>query len=308
MPRHTVEIAPFRIGQFLLTNAEWACFMAAGGYEDERWWDTDAGRAWQRGEGTAEGMWRINRYWWQRFRERPEILEQIIEEGRLSEKDGERWRRWVALDEEALEEELRAMWPGGRLTEPLHWRNVLLNRPTQPVVGISWHELRAYTRWLAAQTGLPFRLLTEVEWEAAARGREGRLYAYGDEFDVAKGNLLPTHVRRTTPVGVFPVGDTPEGVCDLTGNVDEWTSSACGIGVEYSDESPTIYRYLYVVDDGREDPDTGTDITRVCRGGSWASGPGWSRAATRLDVPPDVRAHFFGGRLACSPSPITPEL
>ncbi len=51
MPRHAVGIAPFRIGQFLVTNAEHACFMAAGGYEDERWWDTAAGRDWRPGDG-----------------------------------------------------------------------------------------------------------------------------------------------------------------------------------------------------------------------------------------------------------------
>ena len=41
VPRHEVEIGTFRIARFPVTNAEWACFMAAGGYEDEQWWDTD---------------------------------------------------------------------------------------------------------------------------------------------------------------------------------------------------------------------------------------------------------------------------
>ncbi len=54
-PAHTVELASFQIGQFPVTNAEWALFMQAGGYEDERWWETAVAKAWRRGEGTAEG-------------------------------------------------------------------------------------------------------------------------------------------------------------------------------------------------------------------------------------------------------------
>ncbi len=46
-PRHTVVLAPFAIGKFPVTNAEWACFIAAAGYEDERWWDTENARAWR---------------------------------------------------------------------------------------------------------------------------------------------------------------------------------------------------------------------------------------------------------------------
>ena len=56
MPSHEVQVAAFRIGCFPVTNAEWALFMEAGSYEDERWWDTDAARRWQSGEGTAEGI------------------------------------------------------------------------------------------------------------------------------------------------------------------------------------------------------------------------------------------------------------
>ena len=60
-PAHDVVLGPFALGQFPVTNAEWALFMQAGGYEDERWWQTEAARAWRRGEGTAEGpkqQWR----------------------------------------------------------------------------------------------------------------------------------------------------------------------------------------------------------------------------------------------------------
>ncbi|MBL8527944.1 MAG: SUMF1/EgtB/PvdO family nonheme iron enzyme, partial [Burkholderiales bacterium] len=53
-PIHEVTLAPFALGQFPVTNAEWRCFMEAGGYDEERWWDTAAATRWQRGEGTAD--------------------------------------------------------------------------------------------------------------------------------------------------------------------------------------------------------------------------------------------------------------
>jgi hypothetical protein len=52
-PAHPVSLETFYIGQFPVTNAEWALFMQAGGYEDERWWVTEADQAWWRGDGTA---------------------------------------------------------------------------------------------------------------------------------------------------------------------------------------------------------------------------------------------------------------
>ena len=63
-PVHAVDLQPFQLGQFPVTHAEWALFMKADGYEDERWWDTDAARAWRRGESTAAGakqQWRETR-------------------------------------------------------------------------------------------------------------------------------------------------------------------------------------------------------------------------------------------------------
>jgi formylglycine-generating enzyme required for sulfatase activity len=68
-----------------------------------------------------------------------------------------------------------------------------------------------------------FRLPSEAEWEAATRGKAGRLYPYGDQFDVQRSNTFESHIRRTTPVGVFPGGEeTPEGLMDMSGNVWEW--------------------------------------------------------------------------------------
>ena len=55
-PAHPVELDTFRIGKYPVTNAEYKLFVDAGGYDDEQWWETDAAKAWRRGEGQVEGM------------------------------------------------------------------------------------------------------------------------------------------------------------------------------------------------------------------------------------------------------------
>ncbi|MCA9912993.1 MAG: SUMF1/EgtB/PvdO family nonheme iron enzyme, partial [Anaerolineae bacterium] len=69
-PAHTVELAAFQIGKFPVTNAEYALFLAAGGYEDDQWWDTDEILAWLRGEGSTDGqketfreLWNTLQFW-----------------------------------------------------------------------------------------------------------------------------------------------------------------------------------------------------------------------------------------------------
>jgi hypothetical protein len=95
-------------------------------------------------------------------------------------------------------------YPAGRQTQPAFWNDPAYNDPSQPVVGICWHEARAYCAWLSAQRAELWRLPSEAEWEAAARGPEGRRYAWGDEFDASRCNTFESHVRGTTPIGVFP--------------------------------------------------------------------------------------------------------
>jgi len=276
MPRHIVQLSPFQIGQFAATNAEWALFMAAGGYDDERWWDTAAGRSWRRGESTAAGVQSGVRAYLAYLRERPTIIDEMLASGQWDEALADRARRRLAMTDAELSAHLNELYPGGRYTEPRFWRDARFNRPALPVVGICWYEARAFTCWLGAQTGLPFRLPSEAEWEAAARGAEGRRFAYGDGFNRLKGNHVESHIRLPTPIGVMAAGDTPEGACDLSGNTMDWTSSAyC------TDPGSAAGRYPYDASDGREDPDAGGDVHRVTRGGDWGNGQDNALAAAR---------------------------
>jgi formylglycine-generating enzyme required for sulfatase activity/DNA-binding SARP family transcriptional activator len=292
VPRHVLHLGGFRIGRFGVTNAEFACFVAAGGYADTRWWDSAAGRAWQRGEGTAEGHRAAVRYWWQWFKQDPVLVEQQYARGEFTAEKVALWRRRIAMDADALEEHLREIHPDARCTEPLYWHDEAFNNPAQPVVGISWFEACAYCAWLAAQTGLAVRLPSEVEWEAAARGVEGRRYPPGEDWDPAFGNLVDLRIRRTTPVGVFPEGESPEGIADLCGNTWDWTGSLAG-----PDMRAPRFRYPYDPADGREDPEAPMTFHRVVRGGAWVNGRVTARADYRGFEHPCDRTNLHGLRI-----------
>jgi formylglycine-generating enzyme required for sulfatase activity len=169
----------------------------------------------------------------------------------------------------------------------------------QPVIGISCFEARAYAAWLAEQSEMPFRLPTEAEWEAAARARARRRFAYGDTFDPLRGNTIETHLRSPTPVGVFPDGTTPSGIADLTGNTYDLTSGLWG-----EDPIETSWPYPYDAKDGRESPEAPITVSRVGRGGAWYLGEVHARASyrgrDRYDLRPDDWLNYRGCRVARS--------
>ena len=113
------------------------------------------------------------------------------------------------------------------VTEPGYWRERRFNCPTSPVVGVSWYEAEAFCNWLQAEKkdGLVYRLPTEEEWQAAAAGKVKREYPWGGKIGPQKCNYGETDLNRTSPVGIFLEGKTPEGVHDLAGNAWEWTES-----------------------------------------------------------------------------------
>jgi formylglycine-generating enzyme required for sulfatase activity/tRNA A-37 threonylcarbamoyl transferase component Bud32 len=112
-----------------------------------------------------------------------------------------------------------------------------------PVTGVSWSEATGYCGWRHPNGG---RLPTEEEWEAAARGTEGRLFPWGNAWDPAAANTAGA--RRNSPAfaGSYARGNTPDGISDLIGNVWEWTSSPFKA---YGDSAPATSGF-YVIRGG----------------------------------------------------------
>jgi iron(II)-dependent oxidoreductase len=152
---------------------------------------------------------------------------------------------------------------------------VLAGFEQYPVVAETWQGARAYCAARGA------RLPTEAEWERAARGPDGREYPWGNEPPDASRARYSYQPFDFLPVGSYPAGATPDGILDMAGNVAQWTST------RYAP-------YPYQADDGREDPDTGSD--RVARG---------SGASATADL---LRASYRSAGLAQLPASKRPPI
>lgn len=268
-PRHQLHLPAFRLGRFAVTNGEWRCFMAAGGYDEGAWWPSAEASEWLAGGPiTAEG-WRHNwRQWWQRFQERPERLDGMGAAGQLSKAQLELWRELCALDEQALEAYLADRFRPQQRRAPRWWSEDGAARSC-PVVGLTFYEAQAYCLWLGAQSGRSFRLPSEAEWEAAAQDLPGEDDPAEPGDAPAPGldlrcNAAAAHLRATTPVGIFPRSRSARGIDDLRGNSFDWTLSLYGRWADRPD-----WGYPYRPDDGREDPGAPAAQLRVARGGSF---------------------------------------
>jgi len=180
--------------------------------------------------------------------------------------------------------------------QPRHWKDGKPpgSKGNHPVLYVSWHDAVAYCQWLAQVTGKSYRLPSEAEWEKGARGTDGRIFPWGDQWVAKRCNVSETGKEdNTTPVGVYPQGASPYGLLDMAGNVNEWTISLWG-----EDSGEPEFKYPYVPTDGRENEQAGNNTCRVLRGGSFYFG--WARAlCSRRDRElPDCRRRHFGFRVA----------
>ncbi len=157
-----------------------------------------------------------------------------------------------------------------------------------PVVYVTWNDASAFCKWLSEKTGEQYRLPTEAEWEKAARGTDGRVYPWGDDFDPKKANTNESEINGTTSVGKFsPQGDSPYGCADMAGNVFEWCNDW------FSD---TYYQSTSL--SNPLGPNSGA--YRVLRGGSWYFNYFLVRSANRLRFDPSNSSYFIGFRCARS--------
>ncbi|MEW6358426.1 MAG: SUMF1/EgtB/PvdO family nonheme iron enzyme [Planctomycetota bacterium] len=177
-------------------------------------------------------------------------------------------------------------------------------KPEQPVVRISWQEAMEFCRALSEKTSRRIALPTEAQWEWACRaGSNGPLWYGGLDDDFSRCENLSGREAQgfafkgkrkwylrddrfddgqmvTAPVGSY--NPNPWGLCDMAGNVCEWTR--------------TTYRpYPYRSDDGRDEPSLDSD--KVVRGGSWYDKPNRAQSAFRWKYPPWRKIHNVGFRV-----------
>jgi toxoflavin biosynthesis protein ToxD len=109
---------------------------------------------------------------------------------------------------------------------PTSWafRQFPLERSNHPVYTVTHAAAHAYAVWLSAKTSRKFRLPTEAEWEYAAGGKEAFEFPWGDAYEPDYANTAETGLFCSTPVGIFVEGNSPFGVADLAGNVEEYVS------------------------------------------------------------------------------------
>jgi formylglycine-generating enzyme required for sulfatase activity len=169
------------------------------------------------------------------------------------------------------------------ITGPKYIDHERLGAPNSPVVGVSYFEACAFAKW----AGLGARLPSEGEWERAARGTGPRRYTWGDEWKPDLCNTAEMGIGTSVPIGCFSGSDSPDGVCDLLGNVREWTASPYG-PYEGAADHPGM-------------PSMQESTRRVIRGGSWQQDKEYATVTRRQRSQPDTRDSDLGFRLAFLP-------
>ncbi len=189
--------------------------------------------------------------------------------------------------------------------------DVLNGEPDCPTVNISWHEAEAFAKWSGK------RLPIEAEWEKAARGTDGRIYPWGNEFDKTRLNCAEAKIKKTTPVTKYPQGRSVYGCFDMAGNVWEWTAdwydskyyqhapNKDPLGPNVAEENPGFWRPEEIgisIYELKPSP-TGGSLSgcKVLRGGSWnGSGIVHIRCSNRDYDEPTYKNDTIGFRCAKS--------
>jgi len=167
-----------------------------------------------------------------------------------------------------------------------------MGRGMRPVINVSWDHAQQYVAWLAEMSGRPYRLLSEAEWEYAARAGTTTAFSWGDELGKNNANCngcgSEWDGRQTAPVGSF--APNPFGLYDMHGNVWEWVEDCLHADYEGAptDGSPWA---------------EGNCNERVIRGGSWIGYPVGLRSALRFWYSSDDHGADLGLRVARTLSP-----
>jgi formylglycine-generating enzyme required for sulfatase activity len=238
-PQHPVETKGYLIGRYEVTWAEYLAFLEALPPERREQHLPRAGSTKMYGSleltRGADGKW---------------VLDMRPTTERLVAREGERLR-----------------YPGRKVRAEVAWEQL-------PVVGIRYADAQAYAAWLASSGRVPgARLCTELEWERAARGADGREYPHGNRLLPDEANFDLTYGKDPLSfgpdeVGSHPASASPFGVEDLAGNVWEWADSVLTPGSPVARGSSYYFSASTCRSTNREAPESSfRDVTvgmRVC--------------------------------------------
>lgn len=171
-------------------------------------------------------------------------------------------------------------------------------RAGRPVLNVSWNDAQAYVQWLSQKTRKPYRLLSEAEWEYAARAGSNTAFYTGPcispaqanidhRFDYARCPVSPNgYLGKTVAADAYP--PNAFGLYQMAGNLFEWV------------QDPWHEGYSGAPSDGRVWEKGGNPSLKVVRGGSWYAIPASARSANRYAEPADFRSDNVGFRVALS--------
>jgi formylglycine-generating enzyme required for sulfatase activity len=168
-----------------------------------------------------------------------------------------------------------------------------MGRGAQPVINVSWEDVKQYVAWFSKMTRKPYRLLSEAEWEYAARAGTTTAYSWGDE--IGKGNAhcngCGSEGDRWQTVAVGSFAPNQFGLYDMHGNVWEWVEDCLYIN------------YKGAPEDGSAWIAQGDCDNRAVRGGSWTNLPQDLRSAYRVWHSTVTRIDYLGFRVGRTLTP-----
>jgi formylglycine-generating enzyme required for sulfatase activity len=182
---------------------------------------------------------------------------------------------WIWLQGKPTAQKIACGWGRENRWQPDAWE-IQSQFPYHPATGITWYEATAYCNWVASETKRAVRLPTEDEWEWAARGEDDNPFPWGELFDPGHTNTLETDLDGLVDVASIDGDQSPFGVSEMAGNVQEWTDSPYTIlpGEVFADSN-----------------------LRVVRGGSFNDTAYGSRTSYRRAYPPGYFFGFLGFRV-----------
>jgi formylglycine-generating enzyme required for sulfatase activity/KaiC/GvpD/RAD55 family RecA-like ATPase len=170
--------------------------------------------------------------------------------------------------------------------------------PDFPRTEVTWFDALAYCAWLSRRLSARVSLPTEPQWEKAARGLDGRVFSWGNEYEPAACNAEDAGIESLTAVGAFSAAsgywgdDSP---VDMSGNCWEWCTTICE-----TEGGERVFGYPYDAEDGRESEDPSPGFLRIVRGGCYVSPPHQLAATFRGRDKPTLRMNRQGFRVVRS--------